>query len=66
MEEKFYTIGTHTSRQYNEIRRELISEGNNRSSVPSRIVTNSDEIKHSGNEFGFKVKFTKFQPGNEK
>ena len=48
MEEKFYTIGTHTSRQYNEIRRELISEGNNRSSVPSRIVTNSDEIKHSG------------------
>lgn len=48
MEEKFYTIGTHTSRQYNEIRRELISEGNNRSSIPSRIVTNSDEIKHSG------------------
>ena len=55
MAEKFYSIGTHTSKQYTDIRKELIEEGSGRSSIPSRKVENTDEVKHSKTRGEFKL-----------
>ncbi len=47
MEEKFYSVGTHTSANFTTMRSELTRIGTSRSSVPSREVRITDEIIHS-------------------
>ena len=47
MSEKYYTLGTHTAEQWDELHAELIADGNTYASVPSREVTVEDEKLHS-------------------
>lgn len=47
MSEKYYSLGTHTAEQWQELHAELIADGNVYVSVPARQVTVEDEKKHS-------------------
>ena len=47
MSEKYYSLGTHTAEQWQELHAELIADGNVYVSVPARQVTVEDEKTHS-------------------
>ncbi len=47
MSERYYTLGTHTGEQWQELHAELIADGNTYASVPTREVTVEDEKLHS-------------------
>lgn len=47
MSEKYYTLGTHTTEQWQELHAELIADGNTYESVPAREVTVEDDKLHS-------------------
>ena len=47
MSEQYYTLGTNTPEQWQELHAELIADGNTYESVPSREVTIEDEKQHS-------------------
>lgn len=47
MSEKYYTLGTYTNEQWQELHAELIADGNQYESVPARQVTVEDDKLHS-------------------
>ena len=47
MSEQYYSLGTNTAEQWQELHAELIADGNTYASVPSREVTVEDEKEHS-------------------
>jgi len=47
MSEQYYSLGTNTAEQWQELHAELIADGNTYASVPSREVTVEDEKLHS-------------------
>ena len=47
MSEQYYSLGTNTAEQWQELHAELIADGNTYASVPSREVAVEDEKQHS-------------------
>lgn len=47
MSEKYYSLGTHTPEQWQELHAELIADGNTHATVPARQVSVEDEKAHS-------------------
>jgi hypothetical protein len=47
MSEQYYTLGTYTTEQWQELHAELIADGNTYDSVPTREVTVEDDKLHS-------------------
>ena len=47
MSEQYYSLGTNTAEQWQELHAELIADGNTYASVPSREVAVEDEKEHS-------------------
>jgi hypothetical protein len=47
MSEQYYTLGTYTTEQWQELHAELIADGNTYNSVPARKITVEDDKLHS-------------------